>query len=131
RRRSPIRSAHGADWHSQRAAGSNSVTKHYPVHPVRARHPVAPSNAWGAEARREVMRGCDARLWQRRNPSSLMRRMSHLTTAALIELVLLLLVLLPARMAGAQDSRPASAKPRDDRAAESLGWQLGTQAWTW
>lgn len=28
------------------------------------------------------------------------------------------------------ESRPAS-RPRDDRAAESLGWKLGTQAWTW
>jgi len=30
----------------------------------------------------------------------------------------------------AQPARPAPSAPRDDRAAESLGWRLGVQAWT-
>ena len=37
-----------------------------------------------------------------------------------------LLATLPA----AQDSQPASRPARDDAAAESLGWRLGVQAWT-
>lgn len=41
-------------------------------------------------------------------------------------------VLLCCGNVGAQaQSRPSSRPPRDDRAAESLGWKLGTQAWTW